>query len=427
MAENKDKKILDALFEPESIKESVAFSASMSILQIIGLFAFSFLGATISFGFGSWFEVISSYDYWAYFVVMTGEQFYAYNIAYQFAISVLSNSEKYKKAIQEGDDIINGVYDPELNKWLITPLRDDSAYIDIALNQMNSEERERLYKRKITKKIDKLNQKISDIEAKQKPKFFLFKKRRITKRLIRIESLKRTINYLEAKQNDKVYMDAIDDRKIPGFTRVELAAIYSGQESEVSEDESKYTMRKRKTYERKGAGKRALVRFLTGLFLPLVAWGAVTLKGGAVISMIVMMIMQFSSGWQQAIKNFKKADMFNAEQRFTTIKEIQHRVPGIKAKELAFETAKKAEEIKAAEKLKAEIEKAEIEAYEENKRRDYEKATRIKLEQEIIKSEKEATEAKIRVEAERIAYEARVKAEAEELIKRQQAVKLATP
>lgn len=371
-ATEKDNKLLNALFDPDSIKETVAFNASMSILQIIGLFAFSFLGATVGFGFDNWLNVLGSTTYWINFVMMTGEQFYAFNVAYQFAISVLMNSEPYKKSVQKGNDLIDGVFDDTTQKWLIKPLSEDSAYVDIAIDEMNLSDRERLFRKNITTKINSINKSITKIELKSKPK--LLSKWRMNKRHKKIEQMNRTIDYLKLKMEDKAYFNSLSDKNIPGFIAIEQAAINSNQ-SERSDDsnDSKWGMRERKSLERKGALKRAFSRILTALLLPLVAWGVVSLKSGAIVSLIVMLIMQFVAGWRSAIKNFKKADAFNAEQRFLIIKEIQRRLPVIKEREAANA------------KLKAEIEKAEIQAWEDNKKLDAELLAKKKAEAIIEK------------------------------------------
>lgn len=353
----KDNKLLEALFDPESIKDSIAFNASMSIAQIIGLIAFSFLGATIQFGFDNWFQALSSYTYWLNVVLMGAEQFYAYSIAYQFAISVMMNSFKYRQAVQKGDDIINGVFDEETQKWVLLPLSDDSAFVDMAIDEMNVQERKACFVKQITTKIKSISNTVNKISIKPKPKFFLFRNWRINRRERIIAQKNKTIEYLNIKMEDKEYFNSLDDKQIKGYTPIEQSAINTNQ-NEKSESlvGSKYGMRDRKKLERKGAFKRAATKILTAALLPLVAWGVVTLKSGTIVSLIVMLIMQFVSGWREATKNFKMADVFNADQRFKTIKEIQRRLPAIKEREAA------------QAKLKAEIEKAEIQAWEDNKK-----------------------------------------------------------
>ena len=374
----KDNKLLNALFDPESIKDSVAFNASMSILQIIGLFAFSFLGATIQFGFDSWLEVVYSTTYWINIVLMTAEQFYAYNIAYQFAISVLINSPKYRQSVQNGDDIINGVFDDDTQKWLIKPMSEDAAFVDMAIDEMNVIERESCFKKQIINKINSIKNKINKIELRHKPKW-LFVKYRVNRRERLVATKNQTIEYLKLKIEDKEYFNSLSDKQIKGYVPIEQAAINTNQSEKTEVIDSKYGMRDRKRLERKGAFKRAIVKILTGLLLPLVAWGAVTLKSGTIVSLIVMLIMQFVSGWREATKNFKTADVFNADQRFKTIKEIQRRLPGIKEREAA------------QAKLKAEIEKAELQAWEDNKKYDAEILAKKKAEVKDLKNDRPTT------------------------------------
>lgn len=385
MAENnkdqptqKDSKLLDALFDPESIRESVAFNASMSLLQIIGLFAFSFLGATIQFGFDNWLDVIESTTYWLNIILMTAEQFYAYNIAYHFAISILGNQPKYQQTIQNGDDIINGVFDEESQKWLIKPMSDDAAFVDMAIDEMNAIERESCFKKQIINEINKIKNAINKIEMKPKPKGW-FKRKRTSKRERLVAQKNRTIDYLNSKMDDKAYFNSLSDKRIKGYAPIEQAAINTNQSDKQEPTKSKYGMRDRKKLERKGAFKRAVSKILTGLMLPLVAWGAVTLKSGTLVSIIVMLIMQFVSGWREATKNFKTADVFNADQRFKTIKEIQRRLPAIKEREAA------------QAKLKAEIEKAEIQAWEDNKKFDAELLAKKKAEVKDSRTDRPTT------------------------------------
>lgn len=373
----KDNKLLNALFDPESIKDSVAFNATMSILQIVGLIAFSFLSATMQFGFDNWLDVVYSKTYWLNIVFMTAEQFYAYNIAYTFAISLLMNAPKYVEVIQQGDDIINGVWDEENQKWLTVGIKEDAPYVDIACDEINASERLECFTKQIISKMTAIKSKCKRIELKPIPR--LFKKWRISKRKRRIESFNQSIAFLNFKLNDMDYYNSLTDKQIKGYKPIDQASINTNQIERPEGVVSKYGMVDRKKLERKGAVKRIGVKILTALALPLAAWGAVTLKSGAIVSIIVMLILQFVSGWNAAAKNFKKADVFNADQRFKTLKEIKRRVPGIKEREAA------------QAKLKAEIEKAEIQAWEDNKKFDAELLAKKQAEAKDLKTERPAT------------------------------------
>jgi hypothetical protein len=364
-----NKKFMDKLFDPKTAKESVAFNATMTGLQLLGLLVFAFIGATVSFGFQDWITTLSSYDYWVTFVIMTAEQFYAYNVAYQFGLSLMLNTQKYKDAIQESEDILEGVYTEKPDgsvEWVRKPLKEDSAIIDIVANEMNLEERERLFRITIQKAVDKLQSKKSDksekkeILIKRKPARLIrwaiswILKLRISRLTRRIEKIERRINFLKEKQIDKEYLESLPDRKIPGYLPIDSAALHSNQEEpDDRATKSKWGMRKRSTFEKKGAFKKAAARIAVGIFMPLVAWGAVALKGGAVMAMIFMIIMQFRAGWLAAMKVFKLVDMYNASQRFKVLKEILFRVPKVKKrleeeKRLAEEKARIEEESKKA-------------------------------------------------------------------------------
>jgi hypothetical protein len=90
---------------------------------------------------------------------------------------------------------------------------------------------------------------------------------------------------------------------------------------------------------------------LGGIIMPLVAWGAVALKGGAVMAMIVMIIMQLRAGWAGAVKTFKAVVMYNTSQRFKVLKEIQFRIPTVK-KRLDEEKRKAEERVRIEEEKK---------------------------------------------------------------------------
>ncbi|MDD3958403.1 MAG: hypothetical protein PHW40_02805 [Candidatus Izemoplasmatales bacterium] len=54
---------MDKIFDSKTAKESVAFNATMTGLQLLGLLVVVFIGATVSFGFNDWLTTLSSYDY----------------------------------------------------------------------------------------------------------------------------------------------------------------------------------------------------------------------------------------------------------------------------------------------------------------------------------------------------------------------------
>lgn len=364
---SKNERFMDKLLDPKTSKESVAFNATMTGLQLLGLLVISFVGATVGFGFKDWLGTITSYDYWISFVVMTAEQFYAYNVGYQFALSLMLNTDKYREAVQESDDILEGVFTVKQDgsvEWIRKPLKEDSAIIGIVVDEMNLEERERLFRITIQKAVDKLKSKKNDLEAK---KDSLDKKRyakvirwavawiikiRVARIIRRISKIEQRIGYLKEKQTDREYLESLPDRKIPGYLPIDSAAIHSDQdEPDDKETKSRWGMRNRKKYEKKGAFKRAAVRFLGGIIMPLVAWGAVALKGGAVMAMIVMIIMQLRAGWAGAVKTFKAVVMYNTSQRFKVLKEIQFRIPTVK-KRLEEEKRKAEERVRIEEEKK---------------------------------------------------------------------------
>ena len=357
---------MDKLFDGTTGNESLAFNATMTGLQLLGLLVFAFLGATVSFGFKDWLTTITSYDYWVTFIIMTAEQFYAFNVAYQFAVSLLMSTDKYKDAIRESDEILEGVYTetPEGEvSWVRKPLKEDSALIDVVVDEMNLEERQRLFGVTIQAAINKLSLIKNDLQSKKET----LDKRQHSKlirwaidwiRKIRMDifakrmaKIDHRIEYMKEKSIDKEYLTSLPDSKIPGYLPIDSAALHSNQEEPNDKAaHSKWGMRKQKTYEKKGAAKRAAGRFLSGIFLPLVAWGALTLKGGSVLAMIIMIIMQFRSGWLFATKIFKSVTLYNASQRFKVMKEIQFRIPALKQR---IEVEKqKAEEEKRVEEEK---------------------------------------------------------------------------
>jgi hypothetical protein len=366
-----NQKFLDKILDPQSMKESVAFNATMSGLQLLGLLAMSFLGATVGFGFKDWLTTVTSYDYWVSFVVMTAEQFYAYSVGYRFTLSLMLTTEKYSEAIQQSVDILEGVYsenpDGTFKEWIRKPLKEDSAIIDIVADEMNLEERERLFRIAIQDVVSKLASKKNDLEAakeileKKKPAKIIrwavmwILKLRMKKLDRKIDKINRRVTFLKAKQIDKEYLESLPDRKIPGYVPIDTAALHSAQEDELDDKaiKSKWGMRSQKEYEKKGAFKRALFRVIGGILMPLVAWGVVALKGGAVLAMIVMIIMQLRSGWSGATKTFKVVVLYNASQQFKILKEIQFRIPAVKKrldekKRLAEEKAKLEEEKRKA-------------------------------------------------------------------------------
>ena len=175
---------------------------------------------------------------------MTAEQFYAYSVADQFGLSMMLNTEKYKVAIQESEDILEGVYAEKPDgsvEWIRKPLKEDSAIIDIVANEMNLEERERLFRITIQKAVDKLNSRNNDAENKKNA----LEKKRVSKwirwaliwihrlRLVRlsrkIEKVERSIAYLKIKQTDKEYLESLLEM-IPGYMPIDSSALYSNQD-----------------------------------------------------------------------------------------------------------------------------------------------------------------------------------------------------
>jgi len=430
------KDFTDALLDPKGLKESAKYKIGFNAIQGLLLTILSIAGLNLAFGFDDPSDMLTV-AYWTQFIMLFAEQLWADQIGFNIGLAImLKKHPQYNDTVEQCHDIVEGVFDPAKNAWVMQPLKDDADLVNDATDELNIDRKIEWAKGKWLDKSKKLENKRNRIKGKRY--FWLWKiwpfrwvmKIRIAARTRRIDKLNERIQDLNEAINDKKRHEDLKYRHIKGFDELDANSLLSGIDSLENGSQPRYHMVSGKRLINKRRTKKmfskALFAFMGGMIAYQVGVGFK--EGfGQIMYILFMVVSNLAGGWMFAADYLERVPLANESQRRNALYDIKNRVK-VK-KELAAEVKRKNDELKLIQaKLKAEIEKAEVEAYEENKRRDLEKATKIKAEQDKAKADREVTESKIRAEAERIAYEARVKAEAEELIKRQQQpIKLATP
>jgi hypothetical protein len=329
---------MNFLNNPSEIINSTKFNIFSAAGQFFALIIFAVIGASITFRFEN-FRDIWNLDYWISVIVLLVEQLYAYQIGYDLGKSMSINANRELKTNNEQiEALIEGVYDNDTE--VIRALKKDSAYIDLALNELMDEEKINLVKTRMKEIIEIFKSKLDYFESLDKQKFLFPKKVAISKKQKKRFWRRATaISYckLQISNGNKMLKDdesilAVPDNNVPGFQRLTYADIVSSQNEKVEGNVSKYYQRSEMQIKAKMFGKKALIKLGLSMIGPAILFGALFENGGAVVYSIFVLVLQFASGFKFGSTMVINVILRNTVNRLKAIKDIQLKIPEIKSK-----------------------------------------------------------------------------------------------
>jgi hypothetical protein len=252
-------------------------------------------------------------------------------------MSINANRE-LKTNNEQIEALIEGVYDNDTE--VIRALKKDSAYIDLALNELMDEEKINLVKTRMKEIIEIFKSKLDYFESLDKQKFLFPKKVAISKKQKKRFWRRATaISYckLQISNGNKMLKDdesilAVPDNNVPGFQRLTYADIVSSQNEKVEGNVSKYYQRSEMQIKAKMFGKKALIKLGLSMIGPAILFGALFENGGAVVYSIFVLVLQFASGFKFGSTMVINVILRNTVNRLKAIKDIQLKIPEIKSK-----------------------------------------------------------------------------------------------
>jgi hypothetical protein len=350
MDENKAKSnaFMDFINDPSQIVKSTKFNMATAGVQFVALIFFAVVGASIGFRFEN-FRDILNLDYWISVVVLLMEQLYAMNIGYDLGKTMTVNSNQELATTQEQSAaLIEGAYDEKTGEELVRPLKKDSAYIDIALQEIMDEEKIQLVKERMDEIIKLFESKLDYFKALTKGFYF----RRLS---IKVGTMKKkfhkrstAIRYCEQQIADgnkmlenRSAILAVPDVNVKGFTRYNYADLMSNQESGSNVRVSKYYQKNEGQMKQKMFGKKALINILMAMIGPAILFGV---NGGdqtlgMVVYSIFLLFVQLANGFKQGSSNAISAVLYNAVNRLKALQDVRARIVNIKARETEREKA----------------------------------------------------------------------------------------
>ena len=370
----KSNAFMDFINDPSQIVKSTKFNMATAGIQFVALIFFAIVGASIGFRFQN-FRDVWNLDYWISVVVLLMEQLYAMNIGYDLGKTMTVNSNKELATTQEQSSaLIEGAYDNEGNE-LVRPLKKDSAYIDIALQEIMEEEKVQLVKERMDEIIKYFESKLDYFRALPKRFYFLRLNIKVGKMKKKFHKRSTAIKYCEQQITDGNKMLenrgailAVPDVNVKGFTRYNYADLMSNQESGTNIRVSKYYQKNEGQLKAKMFGKKALVNVAMAMIGPAILFGV---NGGdqtlgMIVYSIFILFVQLANGFKQGSSNAISAVLYNAVNRLKAIQDVKGRIT----------------KVKEAETEKEKLRKLEIESQKE------EEAKQL-LEQEAASEEKE--------------------------------------
>jgi hypothetical protein len=370
MAEEKgtSNAFMDFVNDPSQIIKSTKFNIATASVQFIALIFFAIVGASIGFRFEN-IRDVWNLDYWINVVVLLMEQLYAMNIGYDLGKTMTVNTNRELATTQEQiEALVEGAYD-EAGNELVRPIKKDSAYIDIALQEIMDDEKIQLVKERMEEIIKYFESKLDYFKALEKS-FYLFPlKIKVGKMKKKFHKHSSAIKYCDRQIADgKKMLDneeailAVPDANVKGFTRYNYADLMSSQENGVNVRVSKYYQKNETQMKSKMFGKKALVNILMAMIGPAILFGV---NGGdqtlgMIVYSIFLLFIQLANGFKQGSSNAISAILYNAVNRLKAIQDVRVRIVKVKENE-----AKK-EEMRLA-KLKKQKEELEVQQQSEEK------------------------------------------------------------
>lgn len=340
----KSNAFMDFINDPSQIVKSTKFNIATASLQFVALIFFAIVGASIGFRFEN-FRDIWNLDYWISVVVLLMEQLYAMNIGYDLGKTMTVNSNQELATTQEQSTaLIEGAYNEKTGEELVRPLKKDSAYVDIALQEIMDDEKTLLVKERMSEIIKYFESKLDYFKALPKQFYFIRLNIKVGKMKKKFHKRSTAIRYCEQQISDgykmlenKDAILAVPDANVKGFTRYNYADLMSNQENGGDIRVSKYYQKSEKQMKAKMFGKKALVNILMAMIGPAILFGVNSgdQATGMIVYSIFLLLVQLANGFKQGSSNAISAVLYNAVNRLKAIQDVKTRI--IKIKEVETE------------------------------------------------------------------------------------------
>lgn len=329
MADSQGEKetLVDSLLDPKGLKESAKFQVGLASVKMVMLMFFSFMGVSVTFGLNG-LSQLADPGYWIQFAILMFEQNYAYDAGYQLSLALLKKKRQdYRKIVNDCDDLVEGVVDPETQKVVVEAIKVDAPMAHDAIDAINVDGKKEWFQNQCDARIELLNGKINKIKDRRNPWFF-------RKAILKYQQ--NTITYLEDKiarirsvRDDKNILESLKNRTVKGYQMVEYGDIVSDQQEKEKKQHSKYHRRSQKAYESKGFLKRNISRVLTAVMGCVMLYQFATSKdqfGSRMAYTLFIISLQFSSGWSAAVKTMEAIIIYNANERLACLFDVKHRI-----------------------------------------------------------------------------------------------------
>ena len=345
--DNKANSFMDFFNDPSKAMKSTKFSVASATVQFIGLLFFAVVGASISFKFTT-FRDLLDLNYWITIVVLLIEQLYAYNIGYDLGRAMMVNSnEELKRTNTQINALVEGVYDEQTQEELIRGIKKDSTIAQQAINELTREDKIELVKTRMNEIINIFASKLELFRSYEKERWFFPKKIVLGKGQRKyFWSKKRAMTYCErqidyGKQmiTDEEAIVSIPDLNVRDYTKLEYANLISTQDDIKGTNVSRYHQRSEIKERAKENGKRALKKIVMASIGGSIVFGA--FGGDQALGMIVytlfLLTIQVAGGVKSGGSNVSKILLYNAVNRLKALKDTQARISDIKQRKPAPE------------------------------------------------------------------------------------------
>jgi len=344
MEDKKSNSFMSFLNDPSQIIKSTKFSIATAGVQFIGLLFFAIIGASISFRFQSFRDLLDT-NYWITVVVLLAEQLYAYTIGYNLGKSMMINANAELqtintqiKAIVEGAERTDGTR--------IESLKKDSAYIEQAIEQLSNDDKINLVTKRMKEIIKIFESKLDYYKSLNKKDWFFPRRIKIGSRAKCFWKCSTLIKYCELNVangkdmlGDTDIILAVPDKNIAGYQRLEYANLMSSQEEIVQGSVSRYHQRSESKERAKKAGAKAFKKFAMASIGGSIVFGA--LGGSQALGMIIytifLMLVQIASGFKFGTDTVVKIILYNAVNRLKALQDIRKILPDIKKQDIPIQ------------------------------------------------------------------------------------------
>lgn len=347
MADNKNN-FKAFLNDPGIVAKSPKFTLVASAFNFILLVIFASFAASIGFKFSAWQDLLD-WGYWLSVAILTAEQFYAHDaIGYVIGMTIMKSADtQLEENNKQINELVNGIDHPKDSTQSFIGLKFSVEEAQIAIDEMNKEEKLRLGKKLINKTIQFFKNKKANLESKKhKHVLFPFRikaskhyKHWFKNRAKAIAWLDKQIEDGENLLKEDVNILDMSDRMIPGYVPCTYADIMSGQDENKETDESRYAQRSEAKAKNKSKLKRGIKKVFMSLAGPAILWGAFGWNGALLA--IFFLVVQVVNGARFAGKIEKNVVLYNSTTRLAALVEIKHRRERIKKEIELKEQARK--------------------------------------------------------------------------------------